>query len=206
MSKLRKSWIGFWVFLAVLSFIWGDPGAWMAALFFALLGLSGLAKSNRDKEIAAHPDFTPKYKFEKKKSYLALDPASRKVAMWSGDKIRFFEGKDIVSVDIEKDGQTFSTSEHGVNISVLGGALGALLAGPVGMLIGGVSGASSATRSHETVSRLGVLLTVNDPDDPIFEMLFFQSSKPAPAGSASVKAAAKEMGVWVARLKSISHR
>lgn len=206
MGKIRKSWIGFWVFLAIVSFIWGSSGAWGSCLVFAAFGLIGLSRSKRDKEIATRPDFSAKYKFEKKGRFIAVDPVSRKLALWSGDKLRFFDGNDVVSVNVEKDGQTYSTSQHGLNVSVLGGTLGALLAGPAGMIIGGVSGASSVTRSHETVSRLALSLTVNDPDDPLFELPFFLSSKPTAAGSTQVKAAAKEMGVWLARLKTLSHR
>jgi hypothetical protein len=206
MSNVRKSWIGVWLFLAITSFIWGNQGAWLACVMVALLGLMGLSASNRDREIAARSDFSPRYKFARKKRYLALDPTSRKIALWSGRGVRFFDGTDIVDIGVDKDGQAFSTSEHSMNISVLGGAIGALVAGPAGLLLGGVSGASSVSRQHEAVSRLGLSVIVNDPADPVFEMQFFASSKPVPAGSAQVKRAAKDMGLWLARLRSISHR
>lgn len=206
MSKLRKYWIGFWVILAVITFIWGDKGAWLACLFFAFLGLARLSASNRDKEIADRLDFSPEFKFEQRKRYLALDSTTRKIALWSGNEVRFFDGADIVEITVDKDGQSFSTSEHSLDISVTGAVVGALIAGPAGLILGGFSGGSSVSRQHETVSHLGLSLTVNDPQNPVFKMPFFSSSKPVPAESSQIKKAAKDMRLWLARLKSVSHR
>lgn len=70
--------------------------------------------------------------------------------------------KDILSSEIVEDGHSVTKTSR---TSQIGGALlGGIVFGGAGAIIGGLSG---KTKTHNSVTRIDVLITVNDPKSPI---------------------------------------
>jgi hypothetical protein len=75
----------------------------------------------------------------------------------------------LASVSVEKDGQGLTVTNRGSQ--AMGAAVGGVLLGPLGVLIGGMSGA----KSHKTrVSQLALKIVIDDPDMPVHRIVFFE--------------------------------
>lgn len=74
-----------------------------------------------------------------------------------------FSFKDILSSEIVEDGHSVTKTSR---TSQVGGALlGGLAFGGVGAIIGGLSG---KTTTHNNITRIDVIITVNNPKSPVF--------------------------------------
>jgi uncharacterized membrane protein len=99
---------------------------------------------------------------------ISIDENSKKIAFIDGEKYRVYNYRDILSTELLIDGdEVIKTSRT----SQIGGALiGGVLAGGVGAIIGGLS----AEQTKESkVSRVDVLVVVNDTRNPTFVLNFF---------------------------------
>lgn len=75
--------------------------------------------------------------------------------------------RDLLSSEISVDGETVTKTSRG---SQLGGALiGGLALGGVGAVIGGLSGAK---KSSETVKKIDLRVSINDPKSPLHDINF----------------------------------
>jgi hypothetical protein len=78
----------------------------------------------------------------------------------------------IVKAEILRDGtQVASTNRVS---QAIGAATGALAFGGVGAIIGGLSGSST---SSSGIKRLSIQITVDDPDKPIHEITFYETTR-----------------------------
>ena len=79
--------------------------------------------------------------------------------------------RDLLACEILEDGAAITKTSRGSQ--VVGAAVGGLLLGGMGALIGGLSG---STTTRQTVSSVLLRLTVNDTAQPIHEVYFFGGS------------------------------
>jgi hypothetical protein len=100
---------------------------------------------------------------------LALDHDEKRVVV--GKVTDYFEHpwSDINGVEIEKNGQSIQQTNRGSQ--VMGAAVGALLLGPVGLLMGGVTGSK---RQRERVNELSLKVMIDNREAPLHRIVFFQ--------------------------------
>lgn len=89
---------------------------------------------------------------------------------------------DVCSVEVLKDGTSISTTNRGSQLA--GAAIGELAFGPVGMLIGGLSG-SRTTR--EMISNVSLKVVVDCKDQPVYRVTFLAMKKAVRANDPIVK-------------------
>ena len=83
----------------------------------------------------------------------------------------FLSFNDILSSEIVEDGSSITKTDRASQIG--GAAVGGVLLGPVGMLIGGLSGSTSTTNK---ASYITLLITVNSTKQPTFEVCFLDKT------------------------------
>jgi hypothetical protein len=112
-----------------------------------------------------------------------LSPFNGTILATSRDKGRIVVGtlasyieRDLLalsSVSIEKDGQGLTVTNRGSQ--ALGAAVGGILLGPMGFLVGGLSG----SKTHkERVHQLALKVVIDDPDMPVHRITFFEVNAP----------------------------
>lgn len=75
----------------------------------------------------------------------------------------------INAIEIEKNGQSIQQTNRGSQ--AMGAAVGGLLLGPLGLLIGGLSGSK---RTKDRINELSLKILVDDPAAPIHRVMFFK--------------------------------
>lgn len=112
------------------------------------------------------------------------------------------EFRDLVAVEVSRNGSTVTSTNRGHQVA--GAAVGALVLGPAGLLLGGLTGSRQST---DRTRRLSLKIYIDDLNDPVHEIVFlnapgsgFRSDSPI------VKKAAREMDQWYGRLQAIIHR
>lgn len=76
---------------------------------------------------------------------------------------------DINAVEIERNGQSIQQTNRGSQ--VMGAAVGAMLLGPLGLLMGGMSGSK---RQKERVNELSLKILIDDRSAPVHRIVFFR--------------------------------
>ena len=100
---------------------------------------------------------------------LALDHDGRRIAVGKvGGYVEASWG-DIAAVEIEKNGQSIVQTNRGAQ--VMGAAVGAVLLGPVGLLVGSLSGSK---RQRERVNELSLKILVDYRQAPVHRITFFR--------------------------------
>ncbi len=109
------------------------------------------------------------YKSAHDRGVLALDHEGKRIAV--GTVARHVERPwgDISAVEIERNGQSLSQTNRGSQ--VMGAAVGAVLLGPVGLLMGGLTG---SRRQKERVNELSLKVLVDDRTAPVHRIVFFR--------------------------------
>ncbi|NTH25654.1 hypothetical protein G6K83_11280 [Agrobacterium rhizogenes] len=130
---------------------------------------------------------------------VAIDPSSNRFAFTARGNVKVFGFSDLIAVEVMRNGSSISVTNRGSQVA--GAAVGALLLGPVGLLLGGVTGSK---RSVEKIQRLSLKVFTNDLVMPVYEIVFFDD-KPADPKSAIVKAASDELDAWHGRFQTILH-
>jgi hypothetical protein len=172
-----------------------------------MVGLAAIAelRSARDRArvlrlAGFHPTIT--YKGLRGAAGIALDPSSRQIAITRYRQNPLLLGfDDVVSVEIVKNGSTLTSTNRGSQVA--GATVGALLLGPAGLIIGGLSG---SRRSVERTARLSMKLYTTDLVTPVHEIVFFTvQGVGLRANSPLVVSAARLLDEWYGRLQSILH-
>jgi hypothetical protein len=105
------------------------------------------------------------------KSLLAINSVAQKLAVGDFENYHTIDFKDLVSVEIEKNGEALVNTSR--SSQAAGAAVGAVLLGPIGLLIGGLSGSK---RSAQMINSLGIKITAMNNDAPVHRFLFFKIS------------------------------
>lgn len=100
---------------------------------------------------------------------LAIDHENRQIAIGTVDEHSTLPWDAIVSVEIERNGESISQTNRGSQ--AVGAAVGALLLGPLGLLMGGLTGSK---RNRQRVSELALKVTLDDRVAPVRRIVFFR--------------------------------
>lgn len=96
---------------------------------------------------------------------------------------RTYDLTALMSVEVERNGKRLITTSRGSQ--VVGAAVGTLLLGGAGLVIGGLTGSRS---EQERISELVLKITLDDPENPVHRVVFFKvAGKGAKPGSLTVK-------------------
>ena len=169
-----------------------------AILDFAI---EGWERKSRRNAIAALPNFQPAIIEDAGKMSigLAIDPNSKQFALLPKKQPpKLYAFSDLVAVEVQKNGQSLETTNRGSQIA--GAAVGAVLLGPLGLLVGGLSGSK---KKVETVRELSLKLYLTDLRHPVTELVFFKSSSNHKPTDFAVTEAAKRLDEWYGRLRTI---
>jgi len=111
-------------------------------------------------------DFSHSMTLSDTKFGLAVDTESRRIRLFTDDgqsvKYRTFLAKDILSCEILEDGDSTIAVNRGSQVA--GAAVGGLLLGGAGLIVGGLSGKK---KTSKIVSKVDFRVTVNDIKQPI---------------------------------------
>ena len=186
--------IGGFVFLIILGIT-----TYIFCLPFILRNASRRKAMGR--QIASLPAFQPAIRFDQpdEKRVLLLDPASSQLAVTTANgQPRLYGFDQLVAVDVERDGMSLQKTNRGSQM--LGAAVGGALLGPVGLLLGGLTGSK---RQEERVKRLSLKLFTSDLHTPVTEVIFFDSVSGDRPDSEAVKQAAAQLDEWHGRFRTI---
>jgi hypothetical protein len=186
-------------------------GFWGWFWLFVIVGvgwgiISSIANAAKAKEqgnaFQAVPDFHPAVIFKGAfgGSGIAIDPQRNKFAISKGTHdTRTFSFSDLVAVEVLRNGSSVSKTNRGSQVA--GAAVGAVLLGPVGLLLGGLTGSK---RNVEKIDRLSLKVFTNDLVNPVHEIVFFNipGSKP---DSLAVKQGSQDLDAWHGRFQTILH-
>lgn len=112
--------------------------------------------------------------------------------------------RDVLSSEIIEDGETVTKTQRGSQVA--GVLIGGLALGGIGAIIGGLSG---STKSLGKVSKIALMITINDLRDPVHYVMLLDESSALAADAAigkthpSYKEAMGEAQKWHGKMKVI---
>lgn len=157
-----------------------------------------------ERQIESLPTFSPVLSFVQADMALGLflDPDSCQFAVAGPKKTPRLYGFDqLVAVDVLRDGSSLQKTNRGSQ--AVGAAVGGVLLGPVGLLLGGLTGSK---RSEERVRRLSLKLFTDDLHTPITEVVFFDFPQGVTPDSDLIKLSAQALDEWHGRFRTILQR
>jgi len=157
------------VFLVIAAFV-------IAIIVGIGMAINDVSKKNSMSEhIRNLPDFnsTKQYMGIDGNAGVAYDETKKKICLIkhkNGEIVhKIFPYKDILFSEILEDGSSIHSTQRG---SQIGGALiGGLALGPVGAIIGGLSGKSKVI---DKFHKIDLQIVVNDISEPVYQVSFFK--------------------------------
>lgn len=102
-------------------------------------------------------------------SVVALNHESRAIVLGTIQSHKQYPWPAIASVDVIRDGASITSTNRGSQL--MGAAVGEVLLGPLGLLIGGVTGSK---RTVSRVSQIALKIIVDDRHTPIYTIDFLR--------------------------------
>lgn len=154
-----------------------------------------------ERQIESLPAFSPALRFVQPDMALGLflDPESCQFAIVRPKQSPRLYGFDqLVAVDVERDGTSLQMTNRGSQM--MGAAVGGVLLGGLGLLIGGLTGTK---RNEERVKRLSLKLFTSDLHTPVTEVVFFDMPQGVKPDSDLIKLSAQHLDEWYGRFRTI---
>lgn len=130
---------------------------------------------------------------------IAIDGTRRKFAILQGDNTpKVFDFSQLTAVEVMRDGSSITKTNRGGQAA--GAAVGALLLGPAGLLLGGLTGSK---RSIETISKLSLMIYVSDFIQPAYEVVFHQHLGSGGTKVSDLTMTMNELNAWHGRMQAI---
>lgn len=157
------------------------------------------AMAAMNEHIQRLPGFNPAVRYDNPSMAILIDPDSNQfaIALKTGSA-RAYRFDQLVAVDVEHDGSSLEKTNRGSQ--AMGAAVGGVLLGPVGLLLGGLTGSK---RKVALVKRLSLKIFTNDLEKPVTEVVFFHSPSGAKPDAPVVKSAASQLEGWYGRFRTI---
>lgn len=182
---------------------WTVTGIFFALALFAGI-MQSIGQSSKQKAqgqaLALIPDFIPSVVLNGMSggAGVAIDATRNKFAISNGpNHASVFNYSDLVSVEVLRNGSSVHQTNRGSQVA--GAAVGALLLGPVGLLLGGLTGSK---RSSEKINKLSLKIFTTDIVNPVHEIVFFNGPPSKPDG-VLVTMASNELDAWHGRFQTI---
>ncbi len=133
---------------------------------------------------------------------ILIDSVRHKVCLISGvNSIRVYGYKDILDVELVEDGKSLMKTSSG---SIAGRAIvGGILLGPLGAVVGGVTGKKNKENS---VMEVSLRLILNDTRNSIFTYTFLKNKSGIDKDSSAYKLAIEKAKKWHANIKIVIER
>lgn len=151
--------------------------------------------------IATIPDFEPVLRFDQTDKYasLAMDTDTGQFAViLANGSYRVFHFSQLVAVEIERDGTKLELTNRGSPL--MGAAVGGALLGPVGLLLGGLSGSK---RHEQTVKTIALKIFTSDLHEPVIRVTFFSNLAGCKPDTPEVRVAVATLEQWYGRFRTI---
>ena len=100
---------------------------------------------------------------------IAIHHDARAIVLGTTRSHKQYRWQSIASVDVVRDGSSITSTNRGSQL--VGAAVGEVLLGPLGLLIGGVTGSK---RTVQRVSQIGLKIIVDDRVTPIYTIDFLR--------------------------------
>ena len=140
-------------------------------LIWLLIAASKLATQQQaeDSTFAGEHQGWDIYKSAHVRGILAIDHSQKRIAVGTVTSFVEYSWSDISGVELEKNGQSLTQTNRGSQ--AMGAAVGAVLLGPVGLLMGGLTGSK---RQKERVNELCLKIMIDDRTAPVHRVIFFR--------------------------------
>lgn len=102
---------------------------------------------------------------------LAIERATSRLLLVRGNVQQIVNADQIVSVEVMADDSALVKTNRGSQVA--GAAVGAVLLGPVGLLLGGLTGSK---RTENRIKRIRLRIVTNDFNYPTHDILLYQSA------------------------------
>ncbi|PDS34401.1 hypothetical protein CO665_30675 [Rhizobium anhuiense] len=130
---------------------------------------------------------------------IAIDGTRRKFAILQGGNApKIFDFSQLISVEVFRDGNSITKTNRGGQVA--GAAVGAVLLGPAGLLLGGLTGSK---RSIETITKLSLMIYVSDFIQPNYEVVFHQHLGSGGTKVSDLTMTMNELNAWHGRMQAI---
>ena len=160
-------------------------------------------ESNKEKKInkifSEQEDFNVTHKFISsfRKTAIAVDSSSKKIIFYDNKKLTPINFDELIAVETKINDETLHQTKRGSQIA--GGAIGGLLLGPAGLLIGGLSGKKTTVQK---ITKISVRATISNIDKPFCDLVFYEGS-PIKSDSLTHNIYSELADEWIGRLSVI---